>query len=165
MSATDNEGNEGKKKKRRATPGSKKQEKATASALKSHCEPRLEKKITSHCQHFAIGQLLDTFLDRLRGESGGAEEQKLRENKKRMTPWRTWAANHDVLRTVSSPPPHPRPQPHHHHQLWHFSDSVQLDVESIPRWPTSVGCRGLVGGGDAGTLALRSSATPIRCTH
>ena len=34
-----------------------------------------------------------------------------------------------------------------------------------PRWPTVVGCRGLEVVGDAGSLTLRCSATPIGCKH
>ena len=43
-----------------------------------------------------------------------------------------------------------------------FSDSVHLDIESQerrPRWPTVLGCRGLGGGGDVGSLTPRRSAT------
>ena len=38
---------------------------------------------------------------------------------------------------------------------------LSADFAGIPRWPAVVGCRGLGGGGDAGTLTLRCSATRV----
>ena len=45
-----------------------------------------------------------------------------------------------------------------------FLDSVHPEkIFLISRWPTAVGCQGLRGDGDAGSLTPRCSATQIRC--